>query len=175
MNITYSKVQLEVKGLSEELAKSDSLVPSVFQNIKTGLFPAAIYFLFYIACMYTDVYIKTIWQGLGIISIFFWVFMALFISGYRQLFSMLPKDAVKRYEIVRIYTKKLKVYYLAWITSIVIAGFVAVFSMLNIIALAGISLLSTIFIALAFNLDISRFQLAGLLGVLSAAKNNLNR
>ena len=103
------------------------------------------------------------------------MFITLYISGYGQLFSMLPKDAEERYEIVRIYTKKVKVYYLVWVVAIVLAGLISVFSILNIIALAGISLLSTVFIALAFNFDISRFQLAGLFGVVSAAKDNLKR
>lgn len=88
---------------------------------------------------------------------------------------MLPKDAAKRYEIVRIYTRKVKCYYMAWIATITLAGLVSIFSILNIIALAGISLLSTVFIALAFNFDVSRFQLAGLFGVISAAKENLKR
>lgn len=175
MSITYDQIKLEVKGISEELATSNLVVPGVFQNIKAGLFPAIIYFCFYIACMFTDVYIKTVWQGVGVISIFFWMFITLYISGYGQLFSMLPKDAEERYEIVRIYTKKVKVYYLVWVVAIVLAGLISVFSILNIIALAGISLLSTVFIALAFNFDISRFQLAGLFGVVSAAKDNLKR
>lgn len=175
MSITYDQIKLEVKGISEELATSSLVVPGVFQNIKAGLFPAIIYFCFYIACMFTDVYIKTVWQGVGVISIFFWMFITLYISGYGQLFSMLPKDAEERYEIVRIYTKKVKVYYLVWVVAIVLAGLISVFSILNIIALAGISLLSTVFIALAFNFDISRFQLAGLFGVVSAAKDNLKR
>ncbi|MDU3818618.1 hypothetical protein [Mixta hanseatica] len=175
MSITYNQIKLEVRQISEELARSNSVVPGVFQSIKGGLLPALIYFCFYIACIYTDVYIKTVWQGVGVISIFFWVFITLFMSGYGRIFSMLPKDAGQRYEIVRIYTKKVKVYYLVWVAAIVVAGLVSVFSILNIIALAGISLLSTVIIALAFNFDISRFQLAGLFGVLSAAKDNLNR
>lgn len=175
MSITYDQVKLEVKGISEELAASSSVVPGAFQSIKAGLYPAMIYFCFYIACMFTDVYIKTVWQGIGVISIFFWMFITFFISGYGQIFSMLPKDAEKRYEIVRIYTKKVRIYYLVWLTTIVLAGLISVFSILNIIALAGISLLSTVFIALAFNFDISRFQLAGLFGVVSAAKGNLKR
>lgn len=175
MSITYDQIRLEVKGISEELAHSRLVVPSVFQNVKAGLLPAIIYFLFYISCMFTDVYIKTVWQGVGVISIFFWIFITLFISGYSQIFSMLPKDAAKRYEIVRIYTRKVKCYYMAWIATITLAGLVSIFSILNIIALAGISLLSTVFIALAFNFDVSRFQLAGLFGVISAAKENLKR
>lgn len=175
MNITYDQIRLEVKGISEELAHSRLVVPSIFQSIKAGLLPAVIYFFFYVACMFTDVYIKTVWQGVGVISIFFWIFIALFISGYSQIFSMLPKDAAKRYEIVRIYTKKAKCYYVVWVATITLAGLVSVFSILNIIALAGVSLLSTIFIVLAFNFDISRFQLAGLFGVISAAKENLKR
>lgn len=175
MSITYDQIKVEVKRLSEELARSNSVVPGVYQNIKGGLLPALIYFCFYIACVYTDVYIKTVWQGVGIISIFFWIFIMVFMSGYGRIFSMLPKDAEEKYEIIRIYTRKVKIYYLAWVVAIVVAGLVSVFSVLNIIALAGISLLSTVFISLAFNFDISRFQLAGLFGVLSAAKNNLNR
>lgn len=175
MSITYDQIRLEVKGISEELAHSRLVVPGVFQSIKAGLLPAMIYFFFYIACVFTDVYIKTVWQGVGVISIFFWVFITLFMSGYSQIFSMLPKDAAKRYEIVRIYTKKVKCYYLMWVVSVTLAGLVSVFSILNIIALAGISLLSTVFIALAFNFDVSRFQLAGLFGVISAAKESLKQ
>ncbi len=175
MSITYDKIRAEIKGISQEIANSKEIVPSPLDNIRSGLLPAAIYFSFFIACAFTDAYIKNVWQAVGLVSFFFWIFIIVFISGYAQVFSMLPKDAANRYEIVRVYRKKVKVYYFIWVSAVILGGLISILSIFNILALAAITLLSTVFLALFFNLDISRYQLSGLIGALSAAKESINR
>lgn len=170
MTITYEKIKSEVKAISEEMVDSRNEVPSIFSTVKYGLIPAVIYFAFYFACPLTDVFIKNIWVFLGFLSFFFWLFISIFISGYSQIFSLLPKNAQKRFEIVKICRKKMKVYYAIWLASIALAGTLALVTIWNVIALAVITVISTVLIALAFNFDISRYQIASLFGVVSAIK-----
>lgn len=170
MTIAYEKIKSEVKVISEEMVNSSNKVPSVFSTVKYGVLPAGIYFMFYFACPLTDVFIKNIWMFLGFLSFFFWVFISIFISGYSQFFSLLPESAQDRFEIVKICCKKMKVYYAVWLISVFLAGLLALITIWNVIALAVVTVLSTVLIALAFNFDISRYQIASLLGVVSAVK-----
>lgn len=170
MTVTYEKIKSEVKIISEEMVNSSNKVPSIFSKVKYGVLPAGIYFIFYLACPLTDVFIKNIWMFLGFLSFFFWVFISIFISGYSQFFSLLPENAQDRFEIVKICCKKMKVYYAIWLISVFLAGLLALITIWNVIALAVVTVLSTVLIALAFNFDISRYQIASLLGVVSAVK-----
>lgn len=172
MAITYEKIKSEVKAISEEMVSSSNEVPTVFSTVKYGLIPAVIYFCFYCACPLTDVFIKNIWMFLGFLSFFFWVFISLFISGYSQIFSLLPHNAQERFEIVKICRRKMKVYYAVWLASIVLAGLLALVTIWNVIALAVVTALSTALIALAFNFDMSRYQLSSLFGVIGAIKES---
>ncbi|MBZ6396884.1 MULTISPECIES: hypothetical protein [Pantoea] len=170
MTITYEKIKSEVRIISEEMVNSSNKVPSIFSTVKYGLLPAGVYFTFFLACPFADVFIKNIWMFLGFLSFFFWVFISIFISGYSQFFSLLPEGAQERFEIVRICCKKMKVYYAIWLASVFVAGLLALFTIWNVIALAVVTVLSTVLIALAFNFDMSRYQLASLFGVISAIK-----
>lgn len=175
MAITYEKIKSEVKAISEEMINSKSEIPSLFSTVKYGVIPAGLYFSFYFMCPLTDVFIKNIWMFLGFLSFFFWVFISIFISGYSQFFSLLPDDAEERFEIVKIFQRKMKVYYTAWLASIALAGFLALITIWNVIALAVVTVLSTVLIALAFNFDISRYQLASLFGVVDSLKESAKR
>ncbi|MDF7630756.1 hypothetical protein PUG46_15955 [Erwiniaceae bacterium L1_55_4] len=170
MAITYDTIKKEIQCISEEVLNTSREVPSVFKTVKFGLIPTVLYFSFYFLCIFTEVFIKNIWLFIGFLSVFFWVFMSLFISGYMQMFSMLPKDAHERFEIVKIYRSKAKIYYIAWLSLIAISGLVSIFSIWNSIALAVLTVLSTAILAIAFNFDVSRYQLASLFGVAGAVK-----
>lgn len=173
MNITYEQVRKEVKELSADIVSSKAEVPSVLSNLKPTLLLSFTYFIFYFCCYFSTFFIEKIWLFVGLLSIFFWVFIALFISGYCQFFSMLPADAQKKYEIVRIFRTKARAYYMVWFACVFIAGVVSLFSMLNIIVLAGATVISTFALVMAFSFDISRYQISGLFGALGAVKESL--
>ncbi|WP_333897745.1 hypothetical protein [Mixta calida] len=175
MAITYEQIKREIQCVSEEVVNSNNEIPSLLSTVRYGVIPAAIYFFFYFCCCFTDVFIKNIWLFVGFLSFFFWVFISLFISGYSQVLSMLPKDAQDRFEIVRICQNKMRVYYAGWLFSIALAGVLSLVTIWNAIALAAVTALSTILIALAFNFDISRYQLASLFGAIGALKAGLNK
>ncbi|WP_209904653.1 hypothetical protein [Pantoea cypripedii] len=174
MPLTYKKIQFEIKEISLDIIYSQEVVPGVLAHIRLTLLPMALYFGFYVACAFTDVFIQNIWLGLGLISLAFWVFLTIFVSGYRSLFSMLPADAFDKYEILKLYKKKVIIYYSIWLCFIVIGGLVSVFTMLNILPLVAMTLLSTIILSLLFHLDISRYQISSLFGALIAVKESIS-
>lgn len=173
MQITYNQIQSEIKQIAELVARSDQPVPGVFGIIKKPLLPAAIYFAFYFLMPFFDVFDFNLWAATGFMSFFFWMFISIFIYGYGAIYSMLPPGAEDEYLILRIIKRKVRRYYLIWIGAIVFAGVVSIVSFLNIITLAGISLLSSIFIGIALNVDISRYQMSALFGAVEAAKAHL--
>lgn len=175
MAITYDQVRREVKDLSVEISNTKEVVPGLFSNLKICLLPVAIYFAFYLSSYSLGYYMRNIWFAGALMSVFFWFFISLFLSGYSQVNSMIPKDASERYEIVKIYRLKAKIYYCIWISSIVIGGILSLSTMLNILALAGVSLVSSFLLGIVFNIDVSRYQISSALGVLSAVEEKINR
>lgn len=173
MNMRYDQIQSEVKEISLLMADSKEGIPGFLSVVKPLIVPPVIYFFFYFLCPFFDVFVTNIWQAAGVFSLAFWFFVSFFIYGYILLFSMLPKGTVEKYQILKVLYGKLKVYYGLWILSIVVAGLMSIFTIFNIISLSLISLLSTIVLGLAFNVDISRYQISGLFGAVAAAKEKL--
>lgn len=175
MTITYDQIRREVKALSEEVAHSSEKVPGLFSNVKFVVLPCAIYFTFFFISILKPPMDVNLYMCIGGFSLVFWFFIALFLSGYKQMSSMLPKDAEDRYEIVRVFKKKSMLYYFTWIAFISLGGFISLFTILNVIALSAITFVVSIFLFIIFNFDVSRYQLASALGVLSAAEDKINR
>lgn len=174
MGVTFSEVQQEVKDISLLISSSNEIVPSVFSGFKRMLLPVSLYFLFYLLCPFGEVFDRNLWLGLGIMSVFFWFFISFFLYGYSMLFSMLPKDAFQKYKILKLYRSKAKSYYLVWNVAIIVAGMLSLLTIFNVIALAAITLLATILLAIFFNLDISRYQMPAVFGAASAVKHKMN-
>lgn len=174
MRVTFSEVQQEVKDISLLISSSNEIVPSVFSGFKRMLLPVSLYFLFYLLCPFGEVFDRNLWLGLGIMSVFFWFFISFFLYGYSMLFSMLPKDAFQKYKILKLYRSKAKSYYLVWNVAIIVAGMLSLLTIFNVIALAAITLLATILLAIFFNLDISRYQMPAVFGAASAVKHKMN-
>lgn len=174
MRVTFSEVQQEVKDISLLISSSNEIVPSVFSGFKRMLLPVSLYFLFYLLCPFGEVFDRNLWLGLGIMSVFFWFFISFFLYRYSMLFSMLPKDAFQKYKILKLYRSKAKSYYLVWNVAIIVAGMLSLLTIFNVIALAAITLLATILLAIFFNLDISRYQMPAVFGAASAVKHKMN-
>ncbi|WP_275555782.1 hypothetical protein [Mixta sp. Marseille-Q2659] len=174
MSVTYSEIKEEVKQVSLLISSSNEVVPSVFSCFKNMILPIGLYFIFYFLCPLGELFDKNLWLGLGVMSVFFWFFISYFLYGYSVLFSMLPESAFEDYKILKIYKSKAKKYYAVWIFMILVSGFLSLFTMFNVIALAAISLLSTIVLAISFSLDVSRYQISAIFGAASAIKQKIN-
>ncbi|WP_233268265.1 hypothetical protein [Pantoea sp. BAV 3049] len=175
MRVTYDQIQNEVREISLLFGESKEYVPGFFENVRMVLLPLAIYFLFYFICPFTDVFIMNIWLGGGVMSIFFWYFVAKFFYSFSLIFSMLPKGISEKYHVLKIVSGKARIYYVIWNCSIFIVGLISVFTFLNVLSLSILTVLSTIALAIAFNMDISRYQISGLFGAFAAAKEKWNQ
>jgi len=175
MKITYNQIKDEIKEVSLLIGGSEQFVPGILENFKFVLLPLVLYSIFFSLCPFGEVFDLNLWCALGVMSIFFWYFAARFFYGFGVIFSMLPKGAFEKYQVIKIVTDKARIYYIVWIVAIVIAGLLSVFTIFNVLSLAVITLLSTIMLGIAFNLDISRYQISGLFGALAAAKEKWNQ
>lgn len=174
MTITYDQIRREAKALSEEIAHSSGEIPGLLSNFKPVALPCAIYFLFYFLSILKPPLDVNLYICIGVFSLVFWFFMAVFLSGYKQMSSMLPKDAENRYEIVRVFKRKSSIYYFTWIAFISLGGLISLLTILNVIALSAITFVVSIFLVITFNIDVSRYQLASAFGVLSAVEEKIN-
>ncbi|MBS0883444.1 hypothetical protein JK231_22905 [Pantoea sp. JGM49] len=173
MKVRYDEIQQEFKEISLMMVNSKEEIPSLLLGGKFIFIPALIYFIFFLICPFFGWFDNNLWQGAGIFSLAFWFFISVFLYSYSMIFSMLPKHAFKKFIILGILTKKVRVYYFLWIASIIVAGLLSIFTVYNILILSIATLISTVVLGLIFNLDISRYQIAGLFGAISAAKEKV--
>jgi len=102
-----------------------------------------------------------------------WLFIFAFASGYVNLFNMISLPEVRDLTLTKVLSSKLKAYGFAWLLAIVALGLVSITTEVNIGALVfgnfAISLLGLFILTI----DLSRFQLSGLIGAASAVKGHL--
>ncbi len=173
MKVRYDQIQKEVKEISLMMVNSREEVPTLFSGVRYVLIPAIIYFTFFLICPFFGWFDKNLWQGAGLFSLAFWFFISVFLYSYSMLFAMLPRHAFKKFIILDILSKKVRLYYFIWVVSILISGLLSIFTVYNILILSMVTLVSTVVLGLFFNLDVSRYQIAGLFGAISAAKEKI--
>ncbi len=87
---------------------------------------------------------------------------------------MLDNDMLSRFELSRVISKKVKVYGVIWFFIILVFGIVGLISEWSLIPLVFGNFITTLIALFIFNMDISRYQIAGLFGAVSAAKEKLS-
>lgn len=177
MKISYEEIRSDSKKITDSMLSSKQYVPSFFEPMKCVKYHMLTYLLFsllsfFLPDMNGDILIGLVILGFGLLN---WFFIFCFISGYAGLFAMISFPDVKELKLSRIFSKKVKAYGISWLLIIILLGLVSVTTEMSIGALVFGNFLFSIFGFFVFNLDVSRYQLAGLFGALSAAKNNLNQ
>lgn len=177
MQINYEEIRNDSKKITDSMMSSKQCVPSFFEPMRYVKYHILTYLIFALLSFFFpdasgDIMIGIAILGFGLLH---WFFIFCFISGYVGLFAMVSSSDVKELKLSRIISKKVKSYGIAWLMIITLLGLVSVTTELNIGALVFGNFLFSIFGFFIFNLDISRYQVAGLFGALSAAKDKMNQ
>lgn len=173
MNIKYDEVRTDSQKITEAMLSSAKMVPSMFKFIHVIKYQLCLYLAFVIlsAFMLSKSDRIDIWLGVLAFGFLHWLFLFNFVSGYANLFSMLKENSLQNLKLVKILSKKIKVYGWLWAIGIFISGVLSVFSELNLGALVFGNFIVSILILMVFSIDVSRFQISSLVGSLSAVKS----
>lgn len=175
MRITYDEIKRDSQVIAAEVGSSSKEIPSFFSPLKRIKFQLALYFVFSLLSYFFSPASedKLVWFGVFGFGVLNWMFLTGFIFGYDYLFSMISSQKIRDLKLVKIIKRKVNAYGLVWLGAIGGLGLISLFTELSIGGLVIGNFLVTIFGLFIFNIDISRYQLAGLLGVSEAVKKKL--
>jgi hypothetical protein len=173
--ITYSQVKREVESITSEIATSEQVVPSFWRLISPFKFVYLLTASIMAVCFAVSdgIFVANLmYLGATVIVLFI---ISAFLSAYTGLYSMLPAESWGKYEILKIIKSKVKVYGAVYCGFILVAGLVGAVNngFVGLIPITAF-VLFPIFLCV-FNLDMSRYQLSSLIGVLAAAKSELTK
>lgn len=177
MNISYDEIIADSRVLVEAAMSSNRDVPSFFSPLKYLKYHFALYILFAALSFFLPDLSGDYLIGLGalVFGLLNWLFIFGFTSGYVSLFDMVSNPVVKELKLTKIISFKLKAYGVAWLTLLVALGLASITTELNIGALVFGNFIITIIGLFILSIDLSRFQLSGLMGVVSAMKSNFDK
>ena len=175
MNISYDEIKSDSQKMTEAALSSKRMVPSFFEPLKylkyhffTYLFFAAL--SFFLPDMSGDYLIGLGVLGFGLMN---WLFIFAFASGYVNLFNMVSIPEVKDLTLTKVLHSKLKAYGVTWFLVIVALGVISITTEINIGALVFGNFALSLLGLFVLTIDLSRFQLSGLIGAASSIKNHL--
>ncbi|MEA5105705.1 hypothetical protein [Pantoea sp. S18] len=176
MNISYDEIKSDSKVMAEAILSSKKIVPSFFYPLKCLRYHLSVYLIFAVLSFFLPDMNGDILIGLGVLAfgLLNWVFIFAFSSGYVNLFSMINTPEVRGLKLTKVLVSKLKTYSLVWLVLMVVLGMVTITTEINIGALVFGNFVLTLVGLFILTIDLSRFQLSGLLGTASAVKNHLS-
>ena len=174
MNISHDEIKADSKVLAEAAMSSSSTVPSFFLPLSYLKYHFAVYIVFaalsfFLPDMSGDSLIGLGVLGFGLLN---WLFIFGLASGYVSLFAMVSNPDVKGLKLTKVISSKLKAYGIVWFCLLVVLGLASINTGLSIAVLVFGNFILTIFGLFILNIDLSRFQLSGLIGAASAIKTH---
>lgn len=177
MRITYDEIKRDSERIALEVGSSEKEVPSFFFPIKRIGLLLIVYFLFagisyFLMPKGSD---KLAWFGVLAFGVFNWVFIAAFIFGYEFIFNIVNTPEVNELKLVRVLKRKVRAYGMVWLIVLVLLGLTSLVTDMNLGALVIGNFIFSLLGLLIFNVDISRYQISGALGVISALNQSLKK
>lgn len=155
---------------------SKRIAPSFFNPLKCLRYHLTVYLIFAVLSFFFPDMGGEVLIGVGVLffGVVNWIFIFAFTSGYVNLYSMVNIPEVKELTLTKILSSKLKAYGLVWFGFIVILGVVSITTNINIGALVFGNFAFSLLGLFILTIDLSRFQLSGLFGAVSAIKSHLD-
>lgn len=173
MKVTYDLIEKETRQITDEFLNSKQEIPSPLDALKFIKYHIAAYFFFVFVSFFTwSEEGVAIWFGILVFGVFNWFFHISSAMSVQSIFSRISSESFGKYIILKLLKKKILFYSIVWMVFIVLAGIISVLSQYNIAALVVGNFVFTIFLAIIFNVDVSRYQISTLWGALKAAKEN---
>lgn len=175
MNISYDEIKSDSQTLAEAALSSKRMVPSFFEPLKHLKYHFLTYLFFAVLSFFLPDMSGDYLIGLGVLGfgLMNWLFIFAFTSGYVNLFNMISIPEVRDLTLTKVLSSKLKAYGFVWFLAIVALGLGSVTTEINIGALVFGNFALSLLGLFILTIDLSRFQLSGLIGAASAIKGQL--
>ncbi|QGY32524.1 hypothetical protein [Pantoea cypripedii] len=176
MAMTYDQIEKESKEIITLLSNSNKEVPSFFSFFEKIKYHFSIYVIFLVATYfsYPKAGFSPIWLVIVFFGLFHWFVLCCFVFSWSNIFAMADPALMQKFCLSRLIARKLRAYGIAWLIFLVVAGVASVLTVLNIFILVAGNFIFTFFMFFTFNLDISRYQLAGVLGAIEALREKFD-
>ncbi|OON34707.1 hypothetical protein BTJ39_23365 [Izhakiella australiensis] len=173
--MTYEQIEKDSKAIASLMSESKREVPSFFSmfgKVKIHFIAYCTFALLsYFSLPTQDGFL--LWLFFLFFGLFHWLVIFAFVASYAGIFAMLDKDILNRFELSRVIGKKVKVYGMVWFFLILVSGVVSLVSEWSLIPLVIGNFITTLIALFVFNVDISRYQIAGFFGAVAAAKEKM--
>ncbi|MBK4768981.1 MAG: hypothetical protein FT726_04765 [Pantoea sp. Morm] len=173
MKITHKEIRHDTEEITKLALTSDKEIPSFLSPIKRLKFHLIIFYLFSAMTLFfmpQNADFLT-WVGLLGFGTLNWIFILGYLFGYDYLFSMVNSPAIRELKLVKIMAKKIHAYGLIWLISIIILGVASLVTELSIGSLVIGNFILTLLGIMIFSVDVSRYQLSGVVGVVSGFRS----
>ncbi len=175
--ITYEQVEKDSKAIASLMSESKREIPSFFSTFGRVKLHFIAYCTFsalsYFSLPTQDGFL--LWLFFVFFGLFHWLVIFAFVSSYAGIFSMLDENMLSRFELSRVIGKKVKAYGVVWFFIIFVLGVVSMISEWSVIPLVIGNFITTLIALFVFNMDVSRYQISGIFGAVSAAKEKFSQ
>lgn len=173
--LTHEKIRLETEQIIKLLAKSDRPVSSFFHILKPGLTLMALPNLLATILLILEWYNGYINSGIGlgayVGNLFLSFLLAAMLSPYANFFYMLSMEDVGKFELVIVLRKKIKTYFIVLSTIWLLSSIPLMILGGGVLVIPVLVMVTFILGIFVFTIDMSRYQLSGVFGVLQGVKN----
>jgi hypothetical protein len=176
MAMTYDQVEKESKEIVSLLSNSKREIPGFFSNFTKIKYHFFTYVIFLVGSYIVDptARLSIVWFFIATLGLFHWFVISCFVFSWSNIFAMADPALMQKFCLSRLIARKLRAYGIAWLIFLVVAGVASVLTVLNIFILVVGNFIFTFFMFFTFNLDISRYQLAGVLGAIEALREKFD-
>jgi hypothetical protein len=171
--MTYAQVEKDSKKIIDSINLTEREVSSFF-----GMFSKIKYHFFAYCLLGGLSYFSLpqpqnigLWLFFVAFGVFHWLVIFSFTASYASLFNMIGSEKIKDLELAKIITKKLRAYGVVWFVLLVAFGLVGVVTEWSILPLVIGNFITTLLIFFVFNVDMSRYQIPAIIGVIKSIKS----
>ncbi|MDT0177837.1 hypothetical protein Q9R34_17565 [Enterobacter sp. BRE11] len=177
MRMTYDEIKNDSEVIALQFGLSKKEVPSFFSPLKRMGLHLLVYFLFsfFSYFLMPEGSDKLAWFCALAFGVVNWIFIIGFIFGYEFIFSVVNDPKVNELKLVKVLKRKVRAYGMVWLVSLVLLGGVSLVTEMNLGALVIGNFIISLIGLLLFNVDISRYQISGMLGVASALNQSFKK
>lgn len=171
--MTYSQIERDSKEIIIAIGSTEKEVPSFFGMFSKVKYHFIAYCIFGALSFFSLPQPKSIglWLFFVAFGMFHWLVILSLTSSYANLFNMIGADKLKRLELAKVITGKVRAYGVVWFAAIVAFGLSSILTEWSILPLVAGNFVATFLLFIIFNMDISRYQVPAIIGAVKAVRN----
>lgn len=170
--MTYAQIESDSKEIISSIGSTEREAPSFF-----GMFSKVKYHFLTYCILGAMSYFSLpepksigLWLFFVVFGLFHWLVIFSLTASYANLFNMIKAERLRSLELTKVISRKVRAYGIVWFAAITTCGLVGVFTEWSVLPLVIGNFIATFLIFIVFNMDISRYQMAAIIGAVKALR-----